>query len=130
MSQTQAQETLTPFTLPLPFNILSQLRTPLKKFSHTASPRIVQPHTQDQPHASQPLSSANLRDDSEGRDTLAAVIQRMQERLVVIEEHLSGENVPDRNRQRLRRISTTRGGEDPFEAQSDGPSDVPPSYRE
>jgi hypothetical protein len=107
MSQPQANThgTLTPFILPLPMDTIS----------HTV--------TRDKPSARR-----RGRVDSEGRDTIAEVLQHVQqlERVVLLEGQLSGE----RDRDQRVWTSTYRNSDDSFEIRSDGTSDPPPTYRE
>jgi hypothetical protein len=121
-SQALAHGTITPFTPPFLLDTPSQLRIPPTKSPPIASlPR--QPRFGEQ-------RSAGLRADSEGRDVLVEMMQNMvhiQERLLHLEGHFPGEGDRDR---RIRRTSTSRNDENPFEIRSDGTSDAPPTYRE
>jgi hypothetical protein len=131
---------LTPFMLPLPINILSDLQTPLKKPPPTAFPPPTrQPRTrQNELDPGQPSRrDVGLRPDPAGNvgDTLVEMMQSMQhiqERLLHLEGHLSGERAQDReqDQQRLRRISTAQSGENPFETRSEGTLGAPPTYKE
>jgi hypothetical protein len=114
ISQTQTQTSLAPFTVPLPSNILS---APLTTSSSTALPPPL-PHTRDRP-------SASPRVDSEERDTMAEVLQRVRQLEELVQGHLSGERDRDR---RIWRTSINLNDEDPFESRSDGTSDAPPTY--
>jgi hypothetical protein len=118
---TQAKEvpgTLTPFTLPLPFNILPRVQTPLTESSSTTFPPTrlkAQAHTRDPPNQSQLAKGIGLRTEPEGRDTLVEMLHHFQERLILLE----------RERDRDRRVRV----EDSFETRSDGTSDAPPTYK-
>ena len=126
----EAPGTLAPFTHSLPFDISSQLQTLWVESSSTAFPPE-QPHTRDQPNPNQPPRSADLRADSVG-DTLAEMKQNMQSmqlQLLHIQGQLLAERGLDRDQHRFRRTSMDQSGEDPSETQSDGISDVPPTYQ-
>jgi hypothetical protein len=87
--------TLTPFTLPSPItgNISAKLQKSLTESSPTAFPPT-QPHIEDQP-------STSVIAGSERGHTLVEMrqnMQNMQDRLVLIEGHLSRENDRDRDR--------------------------------
>jgi hypothetical protein len=115
MLQTQVQGTLTPFTLPLPSNPDSQLRAKFTKSSPTAIPSG-QPPTRDQRSA-----------DSEGRDAMADVLQRVEQLERRLEEHLSRSR--GRGRRFFERTRARQNSEDPFESRSVGTSDRPPTDR-
>jgi hypothetical protein len=115
----EAPGTLTPFTVA---SLIPQLRTPLTK-----SPTMTLPPTQTdiqaEPSSTQARSISH-GDDSEGRDTLAETVQRLQERVAYLEGRSSGERAQDR---RLRRPSIPSLSGDTF--RSEDSSDPPPTYQ-
>jgi hypothetical protein len=134
VSHAQAQGTVTPFTLPLPIDVLSELHTPFSESSSMTFPPM-QPHCRQQKHSSQPVSGVSLEAGSEGRreDSLITIMQNihiMQRRLILLEQHSSRERVRDwaRDRRGLRKTAITRTGVDPRETRSAAISDAPPTY--
>jgi hypothetical protein len=115
-----ASGTITPFTLP---NLISQLRMPLTKSTAITVPPA-QPLISHEPRLTQSRST-RPRDDSEERDTLVGVVQRLQERVAYLEGRPSGDRVGDRRRRRTSTLSPSLG-EDAFG--SEGTADPPPTY--
>ena len=117
----EASGTVTPFTLT---SLISQPRTPLTKYSAITVPpaqtRIVLLNEQ---RLTQPRGTRH-RVDSEGRDTLAETVQRLQERVAYLEGRSSGERVRERRQQRT---SSPNQSEATF--CSEDTSDPPPTYK-
>jgi hypothetical protein len=107
------EETLTPFTLP---GLLSQLRTPRTKEPSA----IIVPPAQRSTQA----RSNRGRDDSEGRDTLAETVQRLQERVAYLEGRSSAERHQDRRLRETRALSLSEDN-----VRSEVTSDPPPTYK-
>jgi hypothetical protein len=120
-----AQRTVTPFTLPVPFNTTSRSRKPLAKSSSTQLQRRNRPNKRQAPQSDRPRAL------SEGHpgETLAEMIQNMQQQLLHIQRHLLGESGQASPGGDGRTGRTSQSGDCAFETQSEGRSDAPPVYR-